>query len=586
MSARKLLPPILAVIALAIPYLVPAYALTLLAYVGMAALVALGLVLLTGIAGQTSFGQAAFVGIAAYTSAYLAKMQGVSPFLGLPAGLLGTGIVAWLLGLITSRLSGHYLALASVAWGISFPYLFATIGPLGGFNGMADIPTLSAFGHRLTDPHAWLYLIWAVVLASVWLARNLLDGRRGRAIRALAGGRTMADSLGIDTARLSRTVFVLAALAAGLSGWLFAHYQLFINPSPFSLDAGIEYLFMVIVGGVAWLWGAVLGAGVVVVLRDQLNDLLPRLIGQPGNYETIVFAIVVIVVLQRAPAGLWPMLRRLASPAPPARPGAAVALPHRGAPAGSAPALALAGVTRRFGGLVAASGIGFAVHPGEIVALIGPNGAGKTTVFNLISGALAPDEGRIQVFGADVAGLPARDVARRGVARTFQHVRLLAERSVLENIALGAHERGRAGLLAALLRLDRAEERRLLAEAAREAARVGLSARLLEPAGSLPLGQQRIVEIARALAADPRLLLLDEPAAGLRLQEKAQLAVLLQGLRAEGMAVLLVEHDMDFVMNLADRVVVMDFGQTIAEGLPGAVQSDEAVLEAYLGGIE
>ncbi len=217
---------------------------------------------------------------------------------------------------------------------------------------MPDIPTLSVFGHRLTDPHGWLYLIWAVLLACVWLARNLLDSRHGRAIRALATGRAMADSLGIDTAGLSRTVFVLAALAAGLSGWLFAHYQLFINPSPFSLDAGIEYLFMVIVGGLAWLWGAVLGAGVVVVLRDQLNDLLPRLIGQPGNYETIVFAIAVILILQRAPAGLWPLLRRIAAPAPPARPAAAERLPRRApSAAGSAPALELLGITRRFGGL-------------------------------------------------------------------------------------------------------------------------------------------------------------------------------------------------------------------------------------------
>ncbi len=584
---RRAIPAALAIAGIVLPWVLPAYALTLLAYVGLSALVALGLVLLTGIAGQTSFGQATFVGIAAYTSAYLAKVQGLSPFLGLPGGLLASGIVAWLLGLITTRLSGHYLALASVAWGISFYYLFATIAALGGFNGMADIPTLSLFGYRLTDPHGWLYLIWAVLIACIWLAHNLMDSRHGRAIRALATGRAMADSLGIDTARLSRAVFVLAALAAGLSGWLFAHYQLFINPSPFSLDAGIEYLFMVIVGGLAWLWGAVLGAGVVVVLRDQLNDLLPRLIGQPGNYETIVFAVAVILILQRAPAGLWPLLRRIAAPAPPALPAAAERLPRRTPPeAGTAPALELLGATRRFGGLVAANAIDFDVRPGEIVALIGPNGAGKTTVFNLVSGALRPDAGRIRIFGQEAAGLPARDIARRGVARTFQHVRLLPERSVLENIALGAHQRGSAGLVAAMLRLDRAEERRLLAEAARQAARAGLTERLAAPAGALPLGQQRIVEIARALAADPLLLLLDEPAAGLRLREKAQLATLLQDLRAEGMSVLLVEHDMDFVMNLADRVVVMDFGQRIAAGVPRTVQRDPMVLEAYLGGIE
>ncbi len=562
--------------------------------IGIGALVALGLVLLTGVGGATSFGQAAFVGIAAYATAWLTTAQGLSPWLGLLFALLLTGLSALAIGLLTLRLGGHFLPLSTIAWGLSIAMIFGNVDALGRHTGISNIPALAVGSWSFADRRTMYYLIWGVVGLAFLFSQNLLQSRPGRAIRSLRGGSILLASVGADAYRVRLSLFVIAALLAGFAGWLYAHTNRFVSPSPFDVRASIEYLLMAVAGGLGHLLGALVGSALVLSLKNALQDVLPMLTQRAGQLEAVAFATLFILLLHFARGGLMGYLvrwrrRRQAGRVPAASAAALLvpveALPHRELPARGTPILSVKGALKRFGGLVAVNDVSFDLAAGEILGLIGPNGAGKSTMFNLLTCTLPMTAGSVRFLDRDIAGMPQRQVARLGLARTFQHVKLRPQMSLLDNVALGAHARTRSGILRAGLRLDRREERQILQEAQRQLERIGLGDRAHELAGSLPLGTQRILEIARALAADPVLLVLDEPAAGLRRKEKMALADLLRKLREEGVTILIVEHDMDFVMRLVDRLVVMNFGSKLVEGPPAAVRADERVQAAYLGSV-
>jgi branched-chain amino acid transport system permease protein len=308
MNRQRLIVAVFVVLLALAPLALPEFYVTLLNYIGLYALVALGLVLLTGIGGLTSFGQAAFVGMGAYATAWMTTAVALpawlvplaNPWGGLLVGLVLTALVAFVLGALTLRLSGHYLPLGTIAWGISIYFLFGNLEFLGGHTGIGSIPPLSVAGVELRDGRQFYFLIWVVLLAAVWLTSNLLDSRSGRAIRSLKGGVVMAEAMGVDTGRAKIVIFLIAALFACISGWLYAHLQRFVNPTPFGLHIGIEYLFMAVIGGAAHVWGALVGATLITVLKQWLQDLLPQLFGATGNFEVIAFGLLMIFVLRRA----------------------------------------------------------------------------------------------------------------------------------------------------------------------------------------------------------------------------------------------------------------------------------------------
>ncbi len=557
-------------------------------FVGLFSLIVIGLTLLAGHAGQVSLGQAAFYGIGAYISAITTLRLGLPPVLGVMLAVTGAAFIAYLIGAPIFFLRGHFLVLGTLGLNIVVDVVIRNVqGLTGGPTGLTGIPPLSVGRTIIAGDRAYYYLIWTLVLVALWLGRNLIHSRIGRALAAIRASEVAAATLGINPAFYKARMLALSAAFAGLAGALYVHYLGFVSPSPFAFNFSIDLLVMSVLGGIAYLPGAVLGTAVLTVLREVLRTIMPRLLGTGASaeYEIVVFGLLLALVVVLAPGGIWHWLAAVlrldageslsaVSPLPP---------PGRRVGESGATLLRVEKLQKRFGGILAVRGLSFEVKQGEIYAIIGPNGAGKTTAFNLISGVLRPTSGEIVLRDRIITHLHPYDIAGLGVARTFQTPQVFSDFTVLNNVMMGLHRSLRTGFLGAMFGLGRREDARAASEAAGYLERVGMLDRAMDRAGALPFGAQRLLELSRALATQPALLLLDEPASGLSTTERRELVRLIRQIRESGVTVLLVEHDVSLVMGLADRVLVLNYGEQIAEGTPALVRADPRVIGAYLG---
>lgn len=555
---------------------------------GALAIGAVGFVLLLGYAHQLAAGQPAFCMIGGYASAILCVKFGWDPMAALIVGALLSMAIAYPIAAPMLKLRGFVLVMGSLAFQLICVVVAFELPFTGGAMGTYGIPRFAIFGLALTSDIAFYFVVWAFVLVTIAIGLNIDRSRIGRALKAIAISEMTAGSVGMNTVKHKVQMFVVSAGMASVSGSLFVHFLRAVDPTVFGFVFSLNLVIAVIVGGLMSIWGGAVGAAIVTALREGLRGLsLPM-------WETVIMGAltaIVLIAFQRGFAG-WISIQfdRLTGTRGGRQPSLTEqrpeALPRLAkAPPAGTPLLEVTGVTRCFGSLRAVDDVSFTVEAGSITALIGPNGAGKTTLLHLVGGYQPLDGGTIKFAGKPIELLLPNRIAEEGIGRTFQNLQLFDNMTVLENVMCGRYRLQTSGILAISANLPgvRRDE-----EAVRRAALdclnfVGLQGAENSMATELSFGHMRLVEIARALALQPTLLLMDEPASGLNDTETERLAELIAQISALGITVLLVEHDMRVVMGLADKVVVMHHGKKIADGPPDRIRVEPAVVAAYLG---
>jgi len=560
--------------------------------VGIFFIMLMGLDLFIGYTGQLSLGHNGFFALGAYASAIMTVKMGVSPWLAMPVGMAISLLAGLMLSAPFIRLRGFYLALVTLAFGLIIHGMTLALPDVtSGAAGIGGIPKLSLGGIALNTDFNYALFVWALAIPIFWLCSNMMSSRIGRVFRVIRDDELPGQTLGIDTTRHKTVAFLLSAVLAALSGSLYTHFHGSLTPDAVSIFVMFELILMLFIGGRETIWGGLLG---VVLIKG-----LPEVLVELKEYKTLAYGVVFLLVIVFMEGGIAGFLIQTArkleaflfAPSEPSSTGTSPWLATQetkyGPGSRSGPLLDVVGLKKTFGGVEAVSNVSFTVSPGEIKSLVGPNGAGKTTAFNVISGILRPDAGRINFDGHDITGRTPKGIAALGVGRTFQTPRVFGHMTVLENIMVGRHRMAAAGILGGALSLPgaNAEENGMRQISLDLLAFVSLTHKAQSRAGSLPLGEKRLLEVARALAAEPKLLLLDEPASGLNDVEKELFSKIILQLKALGIATLLVEHDMNFVMKMSDNILVMDYGMQIAQGTPEEIQSNQRVIEVYLGSL-